>query len=115
MASIFRPNPAAAVVDSAKVRDYLLSPTHPVGRFKAVVFEAVGYRRSTWMALQTDLRRIAWLAASGSIPTPFGQRYRVHAILRGPSGRNLAVTVVWLVRSGEQFPRLVTAMPRRRP
>jgi len=110
----FLPNPAAAVVDAAKVRDYLLCQDHPVGRFKAVVFEAVGYRREGWHFLQADLLRTAWMAAKVSEPTPFGQQYRVEAILRGPAGRNLSVRVVWLVRHGEAFARLVTAIPRRR-
>ena len=39
------PNADAATVDDAKVRDYLLSPEHPVGRFKARVFRSAGYRR----------------------------------------------------------------------
>ena len=32
------PQAELAVVDPAKVRDYLLSPEHPVGRFKATFF-----------------------------------------------------------------------------
>ncbi len=37
--------PAAdrALVDPAKARDYLLSPAHPVGRYKAYVFFSLGY------------------------------------------------------------------------
>jgi hypothetical protein len=40
------PNPDRAVVDDAKVRDYLLSPSHPVGRFKAVFFAALGFSQA---------------------------------------------------------------------
>jgi hypothetical protein len=49
--------PAAehAIVDAAKVRDYLLSHEHPVGRFKAAFFESLGYTLSDWMRLQRDL------------------------------------------------------------
>jgi hypothetical protein len=32
-----------ALVDAEKVRDYLLSPLHPVGRFRAVFFAGLGY------------------------------------------------------------------------
>jgi Domain of unknown function (DUF6883) len=32
-----------AVVDDGKNRDYLLSESHPVGRFKAAFFSALGY------------------------------------------------------------------------
>jgi len=31
------------VIDAAKIRDYLLSDSHPVGRFKAAFFVAMGY------------------------------------------------------------------------
>jgi hypothetical protein len=37
-----------AVVDAAKIRDYLLSHAHPIGRFKGVFFEALGYVHSDW-------------------------------------------------------------------
>ena len=39
-----------AIVDGAKVHDYLLSPEHPVGRFKAVFFGTLGYTRSMAVA-----------------------------------------------------------------
>ena len=34
-------------IDIRKVRDYLLSPVHPVGRFKARVFKALGFDVAT--------------------------------------------------------------------
>ena len=108
------PNPDRAVVDPAKIRDYLLSPEHPVGRFKAVIFQNAGYRRADWQILQADLAATANLDAQLEAATPFGQKYEVLAMLRGPAGRDLAVVVVWLVRRGEDFPRLVTVYPRRR-
>jgi hypothetical protein len=40
------PGAEHAIVDAAKVRDYLLSHEHPVGRFKAVFFEAFDYTRA---------------------------------------------------------------------
>jgi len=36
-------NAEHAVVDPAKLRDYLLSPEHPVGRAKARYFTALGF------------------------------------------------------------------------
>ncbi len=108
------PNPDRALVDPAKIRDYVLSPEHPVGRFKAVVFQNAGYRRAEWEILQADLAATARLDAQLEAQTPFGQKYEVRAILRGPDGRDLAIVVVWLVRRGEDFPRLVTVYPRSR-
>ncbi len=107
------PNPHLAVVEAAKVRGYLLSAAHPVGRHKAAVFEAAGYRLEAWERLQVDLSRTAWMHSDAPIPTPFGREYRTDAILLPPAGRRLAVRVIWLVRTGEDFPRLVTVFPRR--
>ena len=50
------PNAENAIVDPRKVRDYLLSPTHPIGHFKAVVFNALGYSVENWELLAEDLR-----------------------------------------------------------
>ena len=106
------PNPDRAVVDPSKVRDYLLSHEHPVGRFKAVVFESVGYNRSAWEKLQADLLAVAGLSGAVLKGTSLhGQKYQLPAILKGPAGRDLSVITAWLVRRGEDFPRLITVYP----
>ena len=51
------PNIENAVIDSEKSRDYLLSVSHPVGRFKAVFFSSLGYSQEDWQQLEADLRR----------------------------------------------------------
>jgi hypothetical protein len=106
------PGAERAIVDPAKVRDYLLSPEHPVGRFKAVFFESLGYSRANWQALRSDLLRSARSAdAAPGSSSPFGQKFEVRATLDGPSGRRAAVVVVWIVLNGEMAPRFVTAFP----
>ena len=37
------PNAEQAVVDEVKIRTYLLSSEHPVGRFKAAFFRGLGF------------------------------------------------------------------------
>ena len=98
--------------DPAKVRDYLLSPEHPVGRFKATFFVALGYTRLEWTRLQVDLLNLcrSETAVLGK-PNAFGQKYEVRATLEGPSGRRAAVVTVWVILVGEDFPRFVTAFP----
>lgn len=44
------------VIDPVKLRDYLLSRTHPVGRFKAASFLSLGYSADNWARLEADLR-----------------------------------------------------------
>ena len=106
--------PAAerAHIDPAKVRDYLLSAVHPVGRFKAVVFQALGYRADGWERLRDDLLALA--RTTEAVPgqaSAFGQKYEVSGTLRGPNGREAKFTCVWLVSVDDGAPRFITAFP----
>jgi hypothetical protein len=75
------PNATAAVVEDEKVHDYLLSPTHPVGRFKAVFFGMLGYAQEDWPALAQKLREIASLDASADAEFGrYGNKFRIAAI-----------------------------------
>ncbi len=106
------PNAEHAVIEDAKVRDYLLSGSHPVGRFKSVVFIAVGYRSDAWPQLASDLLALARTGhAVPSEMTPHGKKYEVSGKLTGPNGRVGQFKTVWIVRAGESFPRFVTAVP----
>ena len=101
-----------AYIEPAKVRDYLLSATHPVGRFKAVVFEALGYNVEDWAKLRDDLLSLArTMEAIPGQTSAFGQKYEVSGTLRGPNGREARFTSVWLVPIGEAPPKFITAFP----
>jgi hypothetical protein len=105
------PGADRAVVEPAKVRDYLLSREHPIGRFKARVFASAGYRSDNWPQLQRDLQVIAQAAdAVLARSEAYGQVFEIRAILQGPDG-TLPVLTVWILRTGESFPRFVTAYP----
>lgn len=100
-----------AVVEPAKVRDYLLSREHPIGRFKARVFASAGYRFHNWTQLQRDLQVIARsVDAVLTRSEPYGQFFEIRAILEGPEG-TLPVLTVWILRTDESGPRFVTAYP----
>ena len=106
------PRADGAICDATKVRDYLLSREHPIGRAKARFFESLGYSRHEWDVLRAGLMALA--ATGDAVPgavSAFGQPYAVRGILRGPSGRAAPVATVWMVRSGEDVPRFVTAYP----
>ena len=96
--------PAAerAVVEPAKIRDYLLSTSHPVGRFKAPFFASLGYTSANWRRLEEDLRD---LAVSGDAElgkdSPYGQKYEIHGTLKWPChGRSAGVLTVWIILFG---------------
>jgi hypothetical protein len=106
------PNAERAVIDERKVRDYLLSRTHPIGRFKASFFARAGLASADWQHLVSQLRLLA--THGQAVPgerTQYGQKYLISGTLAGPSGA-VEVTTVWIVLTGSDAPRLVTVQPR---
>jgi hypothetical protein len=105
-----------AVVDPAKVRDYLLNPGQPAGGQKAMFFASLGYRRDRWRWLARDLAFHAIEhGVSQGAATAYGRKHVARGNLRGPRGPSATIIVVWIVLRGEDFPRLITAYPRGNP
>ena len=106
------PETQRAVIAPAKIRDYLLSTSHLVGRFKEPFFSSLGYTVANWQHLEQDLLA---LAASGEAEpgreSPYGQKYEIHGTLNGPSGKSARVLTVWIVRFETDVPQFVTAFP----
>src|SRR5882724_4281267 len=50
------PNADQAIIDPVKLHGYLLSTSHPIGRFKAAFFASLGYTATNWGALDRALR-----------------------------------------------------------
>jgi hypothetical protein len=50
------PGADGAHIDPQKLHGYLLSTSHPVGRFKARFFAALGYTAAIWQQFEADLR-----------------------------------------------------------
>lgn len=106
------PGSERAVVEPRKLRDYLLSPAHPVGRFKAAFFAGLGYTIENWGLLSADLRRLAVEGKAAPLESsPFGQKFEVTGRIQGPAGKEAEVVAVWIILAGEDFPRFVTAFP----
>ena len=106
--------PAAerSVIVPSKIRDYLLSTSHPVGRFKVPFFISLGYTSANWQRLEEDLLA---LAVSGDAElgksSPYGQKYEIRGTLSGPSGRSAGVLTVWIILFGDDASQFVTAFP----
>ena len=112
------PNVEAALIAPAKIRDYLLSYSHPFGRGKAAFFRRLGFSPEDWHELSLALVNQAAQHRVTSIEdSPFGVRYTVEGTLETPDGRDPLVRAVWFIRRGEEIPRFVTAYPvgRRAP
>ena len=103
------PNSKRAFVDLDKIRDYLLSPTHPRGKHKACAFvSALGivYNDSEFLKEQLLMAARHYDAELGDVDE-YGVRYIldfgcVHNV------RRALIRSGWIVRQGERFPRLTT-------
>ena len=108
------PGGERAIIDPDKLRDYVLSQGHPVGRFKAAFFASLGYEIDNWQDLDRALRTAASEAeAEPEERTTYGQKYRIRSMLERPAGRSAEIVSVWIILHDETTPRLVTVMPGR--
>lgn len=104
------PNADKAIIEAKKVQDYLLSPTHPKGRYKANFFRELGYSAGSWGVLEQDLRDLILCNdVTASRKSRYGQKFSVEGRLTGPNGKTAQVLTVWIMLTGESVPRLVTA------
>lgn len=106
------PNAEDALIDSEKLRDYLLSHEHPHGRFKARFFNALGFRADQWQELESALRTQHLTQDAEAVQVAAeGQKFRIRATLIGPEGESAMVVSIWFIRPRETAPRFVTAFP----
>jgi hypothetical protein len=103
------PNAERAEVDPRKLTEYCLSPTHPVGKHKAAVFRAaLGLTAADAEALSGWLLRAAGSEEAVAERTDeFGARFRIDFEAVTATGR-ATIRSAWIVRTGEDFPRLTT-------
>nr|WP_083778704.1 DUF6883 domain-containing protein [Oscillochloris trichoides] len=103
------PNADQAIVDMVKLRDYCLNPTHPRGRHKARVFAAaLGLTADNAVILHNALLEAARTCDAVALERDaFGQRYVVDFRMQGSQGE-VTVRSSWIIRTGEQFPRLTS-------
>jgi len=104
------PNGARAVVDIVKLRDYCLSSQHPEGRHKARVFlSALGMSSTDAEKLREMLLVAASVNNEVSITDSdkYGSRYSFDVVVAWGS-REAIVRSAWIIKTGEEFPRLAS-------
>jgi hypothetical protein len=106
------PNADLAIIEEAKVIDYLLNQKHRFGASKARFFAQFGFRPEKWEELAAALHKHGRQNEVTKVrETGFGPRYEVEGELTTPDGRHSRVRTVWQVDDGEVAPRLITAYP----
>ena len=103
------PGVSRALIDPRKLEEYSLSMEHPRGRHKARVFQS---------ALNVSIRNVAELEMrireaiteeewTQGEKDSFGERYTLDFDWTR-QGRTATVRTIWIVRTGEDFPRLTS-------
>ena len=106
------PNAQLAVVEKAKIVEYLLNRSHPYGSSKAKFFIQFCFHLEAWEAFAVALRQHGQqYEVSKTKQTGFGPRYEIDGDLRAPDGRFPRVRTVWQLDEGSIAPRLITAYP----
>ena len=107
------PNAEDAVVDIVKIRDYCLNPDHPEGKHKARVFmAALGIDENDAEQLRKIiLKAVLTAEAIEKEPSEYGRRFVIDFRVswsRESVTREALVRTAWIIRVGEDFPRLAT-------
>ena len=106
------PNAANAALDDAKIIDYLLELSHPVGGGKAKFFLSRGFTRANW----TELKRALLAHAQSNQVTSqtsnaHGENYEISCSIMTPDNSNPCVISVWIIQPSDPYPRFVAAYP----
>lgn len=106
------PNANLALVEREKIIEYLLNVHHPDNSGKARFFFALGFSREEWLTLANALRTLAETAGIvREMESSHGIKYIVDGQLKTPAGKTPDVRTVWILDSGSDVPRFVTAYP----
>ncbi len=78
------PNADQAIIEPLKLHGYLLSMSHPIGRFKAHFFAALGYDSSRWQELEAAFREQHLTQPAATIETnKYGRKFEIRAMQKG--------------------------------
>lgn len=106
------PNRENAYIPLSKLKDYLLSETHSVGKSKAKLLRSSGFNETNVTSLKEGLLAIAH--SEQLIETdasPHGIKYIIEGELKTPTGGAIKMRTVWIIDKGQERPRFVTAYP----
>ena len=112
---MYMPNGDKAIVDDAKITDYLLNLRHPDGGPKAKYFFNKGYTLDAPEILKRALVEHAKFCQVTKVErTQFGTKYIVEGAIATPKEPEVQlayIRTVWMEAAGSNQPKLVTAYP----
>lgn len=89
-----------------------MSKTHPVGKAKAKFLRTFGFNEKNIDLLTQGLLKIARQeAVEETVSSFYGTKYVIDGSLKTPKEPSVNVRAVWIIETGEENPRFVTARP----
>ncbi len=106
------PGAENAIIQAEKIKNYLLSDSHPVGRFKAIFFSSLGYSSDKWELLANDIRTLLLQNDAEKIEqSEYGQKYIITGNIKGPFNKTACIITVWIILKDKKTPKFITAYP----
>lgn len=100
------------IVPPEKLREYLLSETHPVGKSKAKFFRSLGFNETN---IEDFIEGLLSIARSDKVDkvmsTKYGVKYIIDGIIHTPIGSIVKIRTIWIVEKGLGYKRFITAYP----
>ena len=101
-----------AYIPLSKLKDYLLSETHSVGKSKAKLLRSAGFNEANVTLLKESILAIAHSGqVIEAISSPHGVKYVIDGLLKTPIGGFIKMRTIWIIDKGQERPRFVTAYP----
>lgn len=106
------PNGEVALVSTKKIKNYLLSIEHPVGKLKAKFFNTTGFSQKDAKKLEQLLLKIAAENELTEITSSeYGKKYIIEGTIKSSKGKSVRIQTIWIVETGKTRPRFITAYP----
>lgn len=106
------PDKEKAYIPLLKIKDYLLSETHPIGKSKAKFFRSLGFNEMNADLLKQGLLTIARTEEiKEAVSSIHGVKYVIDGLLQTPAGEAVEVRTIWIIDNGHTSPRFVTTYP----
>jgi len=108
------PNNNLSFVADNKIRNYLLSDIHEIGKHKADFFKRFGFDLSDVETFKVSLiQHSIDRDIEKTKDLDFGIKYELKCEIKTPDERNPCIVTVWIVENGQEEPKLVTAYPAK--
>lgn len=100
------PDKEKAYIPLLKIKDYLLSETHPIGKSKAKFFRSLGFNEVNADLLKQGLLTIARTEeVKEAVSSVHGVKYVIDGLLQTPAGEAVKVRTIWIIDKGHTSPR----------